>query len=347
MQKVVSALTFIPASDRDIWVKVGHAIKAEYGDIGFDIWDQWSRTDEESYKPSSAKAVWKSLRSTSVTIASLFYLARQNGWVDTDPDQKISPEEQQRRKDAAEKRQKEEQAKILRDNARAAKKALLLWRKAQPARPDHPYFVRKQVLPVLSLREIDVQDAFRVLGYHPKSDGEKLTGRLVVVPIKVGTELSSCEMIDESGRKAAIYGSARASGYWAAQPLPEDNPGEVIAIGEGVATVLSAKQATGCTVLAAMNHYNLQAVATMLRQRYAKAEIVVLGDLLKKNGEKDPVAIKASQSANVGVTFPRFDNWHSGLTDFNDLHVACGLQSVRQIITQCVSSNKPQVSTGV
>jgi hypothetical protein len=41
--EIDQALAFIPAHERETWLQCGMAIKAELGDAGFDIWDQWSR----------------------------------------------------------------------------------------------------------------------------------------------------------------------------------------------------------------------------------------------------------------------------------------------------------------
>ena len=59
--RIESAISFIPAIDRDVWVEVGMAVKSELGDSGFDLWDRWS-SYEDSYNEASAKAVWKSSR---------------------------------------------------------------------------------------------------------------------------------------------------------------------------------------------------------------------------------------------------------------------------------------------
>jgi hypothetical protein len=40
--RIREALQFIPASDRDTWVKMGMAIKSEVGDAGFALWEGWS-----------------------------------------------------------------------------------------------------------------------------------------------------------------------------------------------------------------------------------------------------------------------------------------------------------------
>ena len=36
------ALLWLDASDTDVWVKSGMALKSEYGDSGFTLWDEWS-----------------------------------------------------------------------------------------------------------------------------------------------------------------------------------------------------------------------------------------------------------------------------------------------------------------
>ena len=38
------ALNYVPADNRDVWVKVGFAIESELGLAGFGVWDEWSRS---------------------------------------------------------------------------------------------------------------------------------------------------------------------------------------------------------------------------------------------------------------------------------------------------------------
>jgi putative DNA primase/helicase len=71
-----------------------------------------------------------------------------------------------------------------------------------------------------------------------------------------------------AGRKSALYGGAKTGGYWAAQPLPDgDGTGLTLLIGEGVATVLSAREATGDPAIAALSSSNLLAVTREMRKR--------------------------------------------------------------------------------
>jgi phage/plasmid primase-like uncharacterized protein len=207
------------------------------------------------------------------------------------------------------------------EQARAARKARAIWNVASPASPDTPYLFRKGVAPVRSLGEIGAGRVAELLGYSPKSRGEPLTGRLLVVPIKVGGKLSTLELIDGKGRKSAIAGGAKRGGFWSAQRLPEgDGAGITILIAEGVATALSARAATGHAAVAALSCGNLEAVAKWLRHRHPAARLVVLADLVKATGQPDPHAIEAARSCGAFLAFPDFgDDRPSDATDFNDL----------------------------
>ncbi len=79
------ALTYLPPDDYEDWVRFGLALKGEFGDLGFPIWDEWSRRSE-AY-PAKPGAVWEkwdrhlNVRDQGcVTIASLYHTAEQAGW---------------------------------------------------------------------------------------------------------------------------------------------------------------------------------------------------------------------------------------------------------------------------
>ena len=144
-------------------------------------------------------------------------------------------------------------AEEARRRSDAAKKAAAIWKEARPAAADNPYLARKQVAPVDALREIEVDAVTAILGYAPKSSGEALAGRILVAPIKIADLVTTCELIDGAGRKCAIYGGAKAGGYWSAQVLPVgDGAGLTLFIGEGVATALSVREASGHPSVAAL-----------------------------------------------------------------------------------------------
>ena len=80
LDNIATALETISADDRDDWVMCAMAVKSALGDDGFEVWDNWSRRSDK-YNAGAARSVWKSVKpSGGVTIASLYWLARQYGW---------------------------------------------------------------------------------------------------------------------------------------------------------------------------------------------------------------------------------------------------------------------------
>lgn len=332
VDRIREAVSFVPPDDRETWLKMGMAIKSEIGDSGFDVWDAWSQ-QADSYNTRDARDVWKSIRANGrVTAGTLFHEAKVNGWRDDGIQHKPTAEELAERKRIAEERTRQEEADIAREREETAKKAGAGWKAATDAKPDNPYLVRKEIAPTKTLREIDADKLAGILGYVPKSSGEPLAGRLLVAPVKQGDNLSTLELIDGEGRKTALSGrGTKAGGYWAAQPLPDAL--ETLLIGEGVATVLSAKEATGYPAIAALSSGNLPAVAKAMRERYPAAELVILADLAKKTGEPDPHVIEAARAAGGKLAIPDFGaDRDPGMTDFNDMAAICGRQAVVRAI---------------
>lgn len=170
---------------------------------------------------------------------------------------------------------------------------------------------------------------------------------MLIVPIKVDDELASLELIDKAGRKSALAGGAKRGGYWAAQAFPEGGgDGLTLVLGEGVATCLSACEASGRPVIAALSSTNLEAVAHYLRARFPGARLIVISDLNKSTGKPDPHAIAAAREVDGKLAVPEFESPRSqGQTDFNDLHQALGLDSVRVCIEQAQRVESERVET--
>ena len=334
IERTRDALKFIPASDRETWVKIGMAVKAELGDTGFDVWEAWSQQDE-SFDAKAAKDVWKSIRGNGkVTAGTLFHEAKAHGWRDDGTYTKPTPEQVAERRRIAAERAAKDEAEIARDRAKAVRNEAAIRKAATPATDSNPYLLHKQVSAVATMWEIDAGAAAAILGYVPKSKGEPLAGRLLVAPVKIGDAMSTCELIDGNGRKHAIYGGAKAGGYWAAQSLPDGNgDGLTLLIGEGVATVLSAKEASGHPAIAALTDGNLPKVAEAMRERYRAARIVILADLVKATGAPDPHAIEAALAVNGLLAVPDFGaDRPDDATDFNDMAQQHGTAAVSRAI---------------
>lgn len=236
---------------------------------------------------------------------------------------------------------RERDAEQARSHREAAKKAVELWNRAKPLAQDHPYLKRKLIAPVDSLREIDTEDAAKILEWSPRGDKGLLQGRLIVAPVYIGNNLVSLELIDDRGWKAAQKDGKRAGAWWAAQPFPEgDGTDLVLIIGEGIATVLSVKQATGYSVVAALSCGNLANVALAMRQRYPKARLLFCADI----GNGQDKAFAAARQTNGMAIIPRWEGipnmtpeQQAKATDFNDLHRLAGLDAVRAQIDDAVN----------
>ena len=331
-EKIREALAYLsPDLPRDEWARIGMAIKDGLNGEGFDLFDEWSHGGQ-TYNAHDTRDTWKSINgSGGITVGTLFYLAAQQGWKSHDPIRPETEAERQQRERERQERAEQETLDKARKQAEVGKKRAALWQAATPTQADHPYLTRKGIAPVENLREISAAQAAVILGYAPQSDGQPLTGRLLVAPVEIEGQISTAELIDAAGRKSAIAGGAKSSGYWAAQPLPEgDGSGLKLLIGEGVATVLSARKATGYASLAALSAGNLPKVAQAMRIRYPAATLVILADL----GNGQAKAEEAAQATGAVLAVPDFTGLESteADTDFNDLHRLAGAVAVQQQI---------------
>lgn len=79
---VEEAVAHIPNDDLpyDDWIKVGLALYAALGAGGRDLWESWSAQSDKN-DPEYTADKWDSFAGVrSVTVGTLFWLARQNGW---------------------------------------------------------------------------------------------------------------------------------------------------------------------------------------------------------------------------------------------------------------------------
>lgn len=79
---VEEALSYIPNDDLsyDEWIRVGLALYAALGAEGRVLWEEWSAQAAKNDPPYTAEK-WDSFSEVrSITVGTLFWLARQNGW---------------------------------------------------------------------------------------------------------------------------------------------------------------------------------------------------------------------------------------------------------------------------
>ena len=243
-----------------------------------------------------------------------------------DVGRKLTPEEEEahRRRIEAARCQAEEERRRRAEHA--ARLAATVWSAARPARPDHPYLVRKRVSPTATLRELPIDTLADLIGYTPQAKGAPLRGRVLIAPVRVNGALATLELIDEAGRKSALAGGIKKGGFWAAAPLSKSSR---VVIAEGVATALSIAEALGEPVAAALSVGNLAAAGEAIRTARPTVEIVIAADLDKATGLAHPEAIKAAEALGCALVAPPRDLLPG--TDFNDLAVRDGLDAVREV----------------
>ena len=82
LEKAWSMLSYIPAQDRDTWISVGMALKSEFGDDAYSIYDNWSQS-ASNYQARSVRDVWKSFKRRGITFATVAKLALDAGYRDS------------------------------------------------------------------------------------------------------------------------------------------------------------------------------------------------------------------------------------------------------------------------
>jgi putative DNA primase/helicase len=254
-------------------------------------------------------------------------------WIDSGA--KLSPIELDDRRRRTETERQRAEKELAEERAKAAEVANSIWEQSHPV-TEHKYLTRKRVSSTETMRMMDIDAVSKVIGYHPQVKGQKLAGNILIIPIAGKNGITSIEMIDETGKKAALSGGQKAAFYWMTVKPPEG--AELFVIGEGVATVLSAAEAMQCTGVAALSCHNLKAVTGHIRSKYPAAKVIVLSDI--GNGEQSATGAAALHGCYLAK--PVLPVGSTG-TDFNDVHVESGLDEVRRQI-ETASKTEPVLS---
>ena len=302
IREIESALMHIPADDREVWFRVGAALKSELGEDGFSLWEKWSQTDP-SYQEAHMVPQWRSLRPGRINIYTLYFLARQYGWENTSRPN-VFPQKPkhlvpvQQAKQKAQKAQKAQQAQQAQRAARQAQAMI------DSARYDtHPY---------LSLKGFPEK---RVL----------VLGQNMIVPIRTYRgQLMSLQTISPQGEKRFLPHSRVAGGHYRL------GRGREVWITEGYATALSIESALqalyrdACIVVAFSAH-NVAACARM-------------GNLIIADNDKNGVGVKyAKKTPCAHWTPPQLGD----ANDFHTTHGLDALvDELRQFLLRISVSNR-------
>ncbi|HXH55027.1 MAG TPA: AAA family ATPase, partial [Gammaproteobacteria bacterium] len=195
----------------------------------------------------------------------------------------------------------------------ACNQAKHLWDNATPASDQHPYLVKKGI----------------------KSHGLREHKGLLVVPVRNNDGLQSLQFIGSNGDKRFLSGGKVKGGYFSIGTAKD----KLLCLCEGYATGASIFAATGYAVAIAFNAGNLSAIAKLLRHKFPEHQLIICADDDSWT-DGNPGLQKARETAlRVGglLAIPNFgENCTPGLSDFNDLHQHCGIETVRQIINTTI-----------
>lgn len=199
----------------------------------------------------------------------------------------------------------------------SAKEALSLWDSASAKASNSPYLKNKKI------------DS--LFGCRTTLEG---MGRVLLVPCRdVSGKLWGIQSIQPNGSKYFVQGQKISGCFHAIGEI-----GESVVICEGFATAASIYQSTGKTTLCAFSASNLFNVTELIRKNFPQTSILIAGDDDRFTESGNAGRIKATEAAEkfaASVVFPQFKNLDSKPTDFNDLYVLEGAETVSsQISTQ-------------
>lgn len=272
LAKAREALSYIPSTERDTWLKMGMAIKSEFGDDGYPAWNEFSERATDSYNPRHTKDVWKSIGAGTISIATLFHTAKQYGWEPGNNSKKNPANELQDYKKQMEQVRNQQDTEKRQRQAEAALEARRIW--------------------AASIEAIIITSYLSLKGV--KAYGVRRYGNVLVIPLRDSNGvLHSLQFIDAKGNKRFLSGGRVKGCYHAIGTAKQLNTG-ILCVAEGYATGASVYEATGYPVAVAFNAGNMIEAAKALRLKYPHHKIILCADA-------DPVGIKKATEAALAV----------------------------------------------
>lgn len=238
----------------------------------------------------------------------------------------LTPAEESEHRAKVEAMRCEREADEARRKSEAKARAATIWNQGKPAPDDHAYLTRKGI----------------------KAHGAKLYGEALVVPVRIDGEIHSLQFIRPDGGKRFLTGGAVKGGYFS---IGNPRGAAALCIAEGFATGATIHEATGYPAAVAFNAGNVGAVTRVMRAKFPDLPLIVCADD-DTNTEGNPGLTAATEAARaVGglLAVPAFgpDRPYDA-TDFNDMAALCGLDAVRQAVSEVLAGfSQNQVNTGV
>lgn len=337
VDQVRDALTFIsPSESRNEWVIIGMAIKAEFGESGFELFDGWSQGSDK-YKKRDCMTTWKSIKASGGTgIGTLIKAAQEKGWnlVKEERDEAAQAAYQ---KELAERRAKakadaekaEAHLKRMADVASMACSEIISWVHHQEAGTSE-YLARKRVgafnLYIASKTCLvvidDVAESFQLLhgadirafftGFNADEQPHLAVrmikpGTLIIPMYKFGYQYArGVQLINNSGSKSFLKYAEKSECYAVLGQI--NNETEIACAAEGYATAASIHMATGLPCLVTFDAGNLVKVVKEFHKNMPHLSIAVCADNDAKTKDNPGVtcATDAANAVGGALAIPDF-----------------------------------------
>ncbi len=334
MSNIETALSYIsPDIPRNDWVNILMAIKSELGNDGYVIADKWSRQGV-SYSPADFKATWKSIKpGGGVTIATLFKIARDNGFVPNYLEPLPNKADRE-----AEKLAYQQQAEIeaqLEIEQRLAKIANF-WKTLQAKHPpqpclNHPYLERKGIRP---------HGVHYLPNYSDKYSRTHGSDPLILWVMRC-RQLAGFQLIYPDGFKRFIAGTVKQGGYYMVTRFDQQQTtnADKIVLCEGFATACSVieHRCPDYPTFISFDAGNIPSVADYLRQLFPNKHLSIMADNDRANeletgynaGLENAKRAVNEDTRNNGfettLSYPDFGD-NTGYSDWNDYYTIKKLQ---------------------
>lgn len=242
LQNAVAALNHLdPSCDRERWVRIGMAAKA--AGLQFEDFLNWSKDGENYLNEKDCRSAWKSFKDGAIKGATLFHLAKENGWKHENSinDKNFT--------------------KCIKNN-----KALDIWERCLPVSASHEYIVSKQGLP----------DGLR---FYPETETPLIISGInvrncLVVPCWSNGILKTIQFISPGkGKKLNLPGNSFDNGFF---KLGESNG--IIFICENIGVAWSIYQVTNSCAVVCFGAGRMMKVSKILRENHPNNSIIIVPD---------------------------------------------------------------------
>ncbi|MET3134768.1 putative DNA primase/helicase [Oxalobacteraceae bacterium GrIS 1.11] len=318
MDAARAALSFVSSNDRDTWWRIGMALKSEFGDGGWELFETWSER-ASNFDVGAAKTVWKGIHpGGAVTIATLIGEAKAGGFNPKDYAPAVPLSAAERARIKQERARRDSAAALDRANTRAAAAEVAAQEWAAASESGLSAYLERKA----------------VAGHGVRYAA---AGALVVPLYDSEGKLWSVQRIFANGDKRMLK-DGRVSGCF--HIIGNAGASAWLLVAEGYATAATLHKATGYAVVLAFNEGNIRHVAAAMRALHPGAKLLICAD---DDGEteartgKNPGIVAAMAAAKaVSGAWCKPVGLTGGKSDFNDLAAASGLDAVRDQIAAAV-----------